>query len=69
MYVVIEDSEFKIGRTSYNNQTFYNSLDEANSDAIRRASKSKGKPEYRIFNQVGITQTSLPTEVTVTVNA
>lgn len=68
MYFTTEKTEFRPGKETWSNITLFDSLDEAKEHAMRKASKSKGAPEQIILNQVGITSTSLPTEVTVTIN-
>lgn len=68
MYFVIEDQKLYLGEERYRTGIFFSTEAEAKDYAIRKAANHKGQPEYLIYKEIGSTNTTLPTEVTVTIN-
>jgi hypothetical protein len=68
MYVVIPENELKNGEDRYVSMFVTDDAGKASAYAQRKAAKNFGITEQIIFKQTGITQTAMPSEVTVTVN-
>jgi hypothetical protein len=70
MYIVAPVNELKADdRDHYTSIFVTDDAVKAEDYAKRRAAKNFGITEQIVFKQVSVTQTAMPSEVTVTVNA